>query len=122
MAHPLKEQVRDDHTLVYNLRQTYYTAPPLEASKMQTTGLDPTQTIAIDFDRRKISGPTGKGGAPNLRGLSGGGIWRFSPYEEYTISSPPPLVGFLAGPTPKNKKAIFGARPSFLLSLIAEAR
>jgi hypothetical protein len=104
-----------DHTANrYQVHASSYHAPVLRASHQRTCGVDPEAALVLEFDWRRISGPTGSGGRPNLVGMSGCPIWRFNPYEAYSLAVLPTLTAFLAGPTPKNKKALFGARLSTL--------
>lgn len=121
IGYPAKDQVPNHMESVYHIQQTYYSGPRLRSSKARQAGLDTSSTIALEFAHNRIVGPRGAGGRPNFRGMSGGGIWRFSPYEEYSAERPPPLVGFLAGSPPKNLKALFGGSGQFLRLLVAEA-
>ena len=109
LGFPAKDQLRDDDGLRYRVAATYYTAAELSPGKYKAAGVDPIECIAIDFNDRRIAGPKGRGGKPNFIGMSGGGIWEVDPHVSYSTAHPPQLVGLLAGPAPRNKKALFGA-------------
>jgi hypothetical protein len=117
LGYQAKRQARSDVDLTYRVTQSYYNAPELPRGKYREAGLDETAHISLDFDHRRISTEKGRGGKPDFRGMSGGGIWQFDPYTEYSALSLPPLVGFLAGPAPRNGKALFGASTTSLIGL-----
>jgi hypothetical protein len=114
-----KYQVRDDMNEVYNLTQTRYSAPDLPPNKHKIAGLD-GRHFALRFDRSRIAHRNGRGGKPQFRGMSGGGVWVFDPYTSYSENNSPRLLGFLAGQAPRNKKALFGSRVSVLLEILAK--
>lgn len=115
IGYPAKDQWRDVDVAEYNLFQSYYNAPEVSDSKYEKAGLSTTNNVAIDFNHRLIQGPTGRGGKPNFKGMSGGGIWEFVVHSEYDHLSKPPLIGLLAGLAPKNNKALFGASVDALI-------
>jgi hypothetical protein len=40
-------------------------------------GYDPNVSLVLNFEKRRMWGPEGQHTAPNLYGVSGGGVWRF---------------------------------------------
>lgn len=44
---------------------------------------DPQTSLLIGFEKRRTWGPGGRVTAPDLQGMSGGGIWRFGRYLTY---------------------------------------
>jgi hypothetical protein len=115
LGYPDKDQWRDVDVAEYHLKQSYYNAPEVRDSLYGRAGLDSGKNIVIDFNRRLIQGPKGRGGRPNFFGMSGGGIWEFDVHEDYSSSSKPQLIGLLAGPAPKNNKVLFGANVDALI-------
>lgn len=53
-----------------------------------TVGADPQASIVIGFDKRRTWGPEGRVTAPDLHGMSGGGIWRFCRYLRHATQPP----------------------------------
>lgn len=113
-----KDQLRLEDESLYRTTQTYYTTSELRRNKYRISGVDENTNIALDFNHRTIAGEGGRGGRPNFAGMSGGGIWEIDPYDNYSTSNLPALVGFLAGPAPNNKKALFGASTTAFLELV----
>jgi hypothetical protein len=69
-----------------------YRVSGLEATEAtyRRVGADPQATLIVGFDRRRTWGPQGRLTAPDLYGMSGGGIWRFCRYLS-TATQPPQL-------------------------------
>jgi hypothetical protein len=115
---PGKSQKRIEEENRYDLKQTYYNAPELRRSSYTKAALTEFEHIAVDFNRRRIQGATGRGGKPIFKGMSGCGVWEFNPYEEYSGERRPSLVGFLAGHPRLNHKALFGSNTRTLLRML----
>ena len=96
LGHPEKDQRRDDVHGTYAMAQTYLMTEELSESKYRLAGLDRRVHIGLLFDRSRLAGPRGRGGKPNLVGMSGCGVWELDPYITYGPENPPALIGFLA--------------------------
>ena len=121
IGYPEKSQTRVAELSVYRHEQTYYSAPEISDSVYRRSRLNRERHVGVEFDRRKIAGPVGKGGKPMFHGMSGCGVWLLNPYEAPTAGNQVPLLGFLAGPPPANGKVLFGARASLVRDLIVAA-
>jgi hypothetical protein len=118
IGYPAKDQWRDIDVAEYHLSQSYYNAPEVSDAKYARAGLCTTRNVVVDFNHRLIQGPKGRGGKPNFKGMSGAGIWEFDVHSEYDVANKPVLIGLMAGPAPKYKKALFGASVDALIQHI----
>lgn len=60
-------------------------APPKD---YENAGLDPNFSLLLRFNKNKVWGPSGRTTAPDLYGISGGGVWSFNNQSTSTESTP----------------------------------
>jgi hypothetical protein len=118
LGFPAHRQSRDDIDMKYNLEQTYFTSPEILTDKYAPAGLDQIKHFAMRFEGSRIVSKRGRGGQPNFRGMSGGGVWVMDPYTDYSAAKLPPFAGILVGRPAKNKKVLFGSRIGALFSML----
>jgi hypothetical protein len=88
LGYPLTKQRESIEGL--NLVASAYRMAALECGKRlyEQEGHDPKVNLLLGFDRRKMWGIEGRVTAPDLYGVSGGGLWRFGRRLRDTIHSP----------------------------------
>lgn len=118
IGYPANDRWRDVDVAEYHLSQSYYNAPEVGDAKYGRAGLCTTNNVMVDYNHRLIQGPNGRGGKPDFRGMSGGGIWESDVHSEYDVANKPALIGLLAGPASKYTKALFGASVDALIQHI----
>jgi hypothetical protein len=117
---PNKLQRRDRASTTYVFNHFFYQGPEVSEREYSAAGLTRGRQWALTFDHRRIQSPTGTGGRPNMSGMSGGGIWLLEPYLHHSHEMPPPLIGFLAGTPPRNRKALFGSSVKTLIEMLED--
>jgi len=90
----LNEDVGPDTQGTANPKPFLYTSPLHPASAYRRMGVSPLTHLLLDVSRRKTTGPGGrKVKLPDLRGMSGGGLWRLGEYSPGPRITAPRLLG-----------------------------
>jgi hypothetical protein len=121
VGYPGNRQVRDDCKQAFYLTQTRFASPNAPTGHRRSARLD-DRHFAMRFDQRRITSPRGRGGRPNFKGMSGGGVWLFDPYASYSEINYPSFLGFLVGSSPLNKKILFGTSWTVFTSMLDDRR
>jgi hypothetical protein len=115
---PSNRQSRDDVGMKVDLQLTYFSSPEIPVGKYATYGLNRVHHFGMRFEGSRIASKRGRGGQPNFRGMSGGGVWIIDPYTDYSETNYPAFAGLLLGPAPKTNKALFGSRIAALFAML----
>lgn len=111
LGFPVSKQERDEYRKVYKTSMMRVATIETRDAIYVRTKFTRDFHLLLRFNERNMRGPGGRrGSVPNPRGLSGGGIWRVNPFEQYRPDNRPKLVGITIERPPEYGKALLGTR------------
>jgi hypothetical protein len=119
-GYPDKYQQRDLGRRLFRLQDIYYGSVEVRDPIYSRLGLSRDLHILIRFDRRTIETPTSFGAPPSFRGMSGGGVWRLNPLEQYREDNKPMLAGIIIEQPARHKKVLLAHRIELVLAGIRQ--
>lgn len=118
---------REKHQRFDHADPMFYNQPssimvgPFESRGALARSYSAEEVLLLGTTPANFQGPTGRGGVPSFKGMSGSPVWRFNPHEDYSLISLPPLVGMLVGRPPETPKALLVLRIGLVCEFLAAA-
>ncbi|HEU0079192.1 MAG TPA: hypothetical protein VFQ76_16175 [Longimicrobiaceae bacterium] len=119
LGFPASKQERDAYRKVYKTSLMRIATTEVKDKIYEMTKFQRDFHLLLRFNERDMRGPNGqRGSVPNPKGLSGGGIWRVNPLEQYRPDNKPKLVALTIERPPEYGKALLSTRIEAILAAI----
>jgi hypothetical protein len=122
LGFPAARQGRDVDRKRFYLKPTVVSGMAAPRNAYAACKMEPSSHLLMTFNRHWVIAGSVVGPAPELKGISGGGIWRVNPLESYSHEHKPVLAGVITEyNAPCYPDAIHGTRVGPILSFVAKA-